>query len=270
MVLNMNLPKWIKEEQIYIPSNDREYFLTRSLLKIAGILNRYKGSYQVEIHSNFKPSPMAAMLAWLFAILMCTLSYHSILLHSICCVLLCLMCLFQGKTILKILKPAILMALFTFLLILPAMLISSNHLLPLLPYKCFISLLATGIFIHSYTFRQITCTLSWLHLPQIFIFILDTTIRYIYLLGGIAQDSLSSLRLRSVGHNPHKAHATVNILGTVYLKSQQMSTEMYQSMVCRGFSGKYPHRHQIPFSFADIFLALPCIMLAILYIYLGY
>ena len=66
MVLNMNLPKWIKEEQIYIPSNDREYFLTRSLLKIAGILNRYKGSYQVEIHSNFKPSPMAAMLAWLF------------------------------------------------------------------------------------------------------------------------------------------------------------------------------------------------------------
>lgn len=268
MVSNMNLPEWIKSEQGYTPSHDKEYFLARSLLKIAGILSRYKISSQTEIHGRLKPSPMAAMLAWLFTIIICALSHHSILLHSICCLLLWLMCLYQGRIIWKILKPAVLLAVFTFLLILPALLMGGNPLLPLLPYKCFISLLATGIFIHSYTFRQITCTLSWLHLPQIFIFILDTTLRYIYLLGNIAQDSLASLRLRSIGRNPHKSHITVNILGTVYLKSQQMSTEMYQAMVCRGFTGKYPHRHQQPFCLADILPAMICIMLAMLYIYL--
>lgn len=269
MVSNMNLPEWIKEEP-YTPSSDREYFLARSLLKIAGILNRYNISHQTEMHSCLKPSPMAAMLAWIFTIIICALSHHSILLHSFCCILLCLMCLYQGRIIWRILKPAVLMAAFTFLLILPALLMGGNPLLPLLPYKCFISLLATGIFIHSYTFRQITCTLSWLHLPQIFIFILDTTLRYIYLLGGIAQDSLVSLRLRSIGHNPHKSHITINILGTVYLKSQQMSTEMYQAMLCRGFTGKYPHRHQQPFTPADIFPALLCVMLIALHIYLEY
>ena len=253
----MKLPEWIVKEENYLPATDREYFLAKSLLKITSVLRRYQPSLQPKPHSSLKPSPMGAMASWLVILLICALSHHSILLHSICCILLCLLCLYQGKTIWQILRPALLMGIFTMVLM-------------LLPYKSFISLVVTGIFIHSYSFQQISCTLSWLHLPHMFIFILDTTLRYIYLLGGIAQDSLTALSLRSIGRNPHKTSSTLNILGTVYLKSQQMSLEMYQAMICRGFSGQYPHRHQQPFWLADICPAIICILLIVLYIYLEY
>lgn len=266
----MKLPEWTKGEENYLPPKDREYFLAKSLLKITSILRRYHPSIQKKNHSNWKPSPMAAMASWLLVVFICALSHNSIVLHSICCILLCLLCLYQGKKIWQILKPAIIMSIFTFVLITPALMKSPNPILILLPYKSFISLLATGIFVHSYSFQQITCTLSWLHLPNVFLFILDTTLRYIYLLGGIAQDSLNALKLRSIGHNPQKTNITVNILGTVYLKSQQMSLEMYQAMVCRGFSGKYPHRHQQPFAKTDIFPILLGMMLILLHIYLEY
>ena len=266
----MKLPEWIVKEENYFPATDREYFLAKSLLKITSILRRYQPSLQQKPHSRMKPSPMGAMASWLAVLLICALSHHSILLHSICCILLCLLCLYQGKTIWQILRPALLMGIFTMVLILPALYLPPNPLLVLLPYKSFISLAATGIFIHSYSFQQISCTLSWLHLPHMFIFILDTTLRYIYLLGGIAQDSLTALSLRSIGRNPHKTSITLNILGTVYLKSQQMSLEMYQAMICRGFSGQYLHRHQQPFGLADICPATMCILLIVLHIYLEY
>ena len=53
-------------------------------------------------------------------------------------------------------------------------------------------------------------------------------------------------------------------------QSYQKMLEMYQAMICRGFSGQYPHRHQQPFGLADICPAIICILLMVLHIYLEY
>ena len=77
-------------------------------------------------------------------------------------------------------------------------------------------------------------------MPGVIIFILDTTLRYIVLLGEEAAQLLTALKLRSIGHNPHKGRAIGGLIGVLLLRSQQMSLDMYDAMRCRCFTGDYP------------------------------
>ena len=94
-------------------------------------------------------------------------------------------------------------------------------------------------------------------LPDVVIFILDTTIKYIFLLGRQAQELLTALKLRSVGKNPRKEKSFSGVPGVTFLKSREMSAEMYQAMCFRGFTGEYFRADSKIFFAADlIFLVL--------------
>ena len=68
---------------------------------------------------------------------------------------------------------------------------------------------------------------------------LDITLKYIVLLGDVCLDMLTALKLRSVGKNREKGKSLSGVLGVTFLKSREMSEEMYGAMTCRGFEGEY-------------------------------
>jgi cobalt/nickel transport system permease protein len=47
------------------------------------------------------------------------------------------------------------------------------------------------------------------------------------------------LKLRSVGRNKEKYTSVSGVAGTMFIKSKEMSEEMYEAMECRGFTGEY-------------------------------
>ena len=217
----MQLPDWLKKEEQYNPDQDRDYFISRSFLRITGILARYESAPPF-LPDKLCPSPMAAMLFLLLLLLLIVTSSQPYFLYTIAALLL--------------------------------------------PVKTFLTVLASGIFPGLYPWNRITAAISWFHVPQLAIFILDTALRYIYLLGSLSREFLTALQLRSIGQNRQKSRAMAGVVGNLFLKSQEMSQEMYHAMQCRGFTGTYPHSHQRAWQPADIVLLLTAT--ALLFIYL--
>ena len=116
--------------------------------------------------------------------------------------------------------------------------------------------------------NKLTASLRAFHIPDIFIFTLDITLKYIAVLGEICMEILTSLRLRSIGQNKKKAKAFSGILGISFLKSREMADEMYAAMCCRGFVGEYKTGRKYTFQKQDIFYILSMIAVVGLFVYL--
>ena len=123
---------------------------------------------------------------------------------------------------------------------LPALWLGNGQRVLLLPAKTLLTVIALNLLQENFAWHSLTHACRQLHVPGIAIFVLDTTLRYIVLLGEEAAQLLTALKLRSVGHNPHKGRAIGGLLGVLLLRSQQMSLEMYDAMRCRCFTGDYP------------------------------
>ncbi len=78
-----------------------------------------------------------------------------------------------------------------------------------------------------------------LHLPSIFIYTLDSTIRYLFILGCFLAALSEAVWLRTFGKTNWRKAGTGGIMGTAALKSNQMAGRQYEAMLCRGFRGKY-------------------------------
>ena len=102
------------------------------------------------------------------------------------------------------------------------------------------------------------------HVPSIIVFIFDTTLRYIVLLGETAQQILYALKIRSIGKNNNKSKAFGGVMGVVFQKSRKMSEEMYQAMCCRCFTGAYSNLKKQEITFIDYFLFI----IGVVYCYL--
>jgi cobalt/nickel transport system permease protein len=105
--------------------------------------------------------------------------------------------------------------------------------------KVFLSLEMVTIFNHTTQWNHITTALRKLHLPGIFIFTLDITLKYIVLLGTLIEEILTSLTLRSVGKNNKKYQSIGGVMGVTFVRGTEMSQEMYEAMRCRGFTDDY-------------------------------
>ena len=237
-MVTINLSQWILKEEKYQPDGDRDYFISRSLLRIMKILR------SLRFQSRRKPfKSISAVSAFCFTIVMILLCVSAGKLNFLFCVLaleLIILCMLDGQTISRILQNSLMMTIFSAIFVLPSMLLGIRTLLVMLPVKTFLTVTALGLLSSFFRWHQITEALRFFRVPAIVVFILDTTIRYIVLLGEISQDMLIALKLRSIGRNKDKKLAVSGILGSVFLKSREMSEEMYQAMCCRGFTGEYP------------------------------
>lgn len=262
----MKIPAWAMKEEKYEPTRDRDYFISRSLLRVMRVLFSFQ--QQARRPDGNRISAVAA-LCFLIGWLVLTVSAHrgAFLLCQLAFELL-LLCLLDGRALRQLLGNALATSVFSAFLVLPAIWLGNGSNVLLIPCKTFLTVAALGLLTRFLPWNQLTAAMRVFHLPQVVIFIFDTTLRYIVLLGEIAGEMLTALKLRSIGHNPHKGRAISGILGVMFLRSREMSEEMYQAMVCRGYTGEYlvaaaRGRHRGGFWLALLFLLFVVLYLRI-------
>ena len=156
-------------------------------------------------------------------------------------ILLLYFCTWPAGDILNIMKAGCGASVLALIILLPAMFIQPsgirNELLVVI--KVFFSISTLSIFNHTTQWNHITGALRKLHIPGIFIFTLDITLKYIVLLVNLITELLTSLQLRSVGKNNKKYSSIGGVMGVTFVRGTEMNRQMYEAMQCRGFTDDY-------------------------------
>ena len=181
--------------------------------------------------------------------------------------ILVLLCLRPGEESLRIVRQALAAAFVSALLLLPSLWLGGGRALLLIPGKTFLTVSALGPLVEGTSWHALTASLRLFHVPPLFIQILDLTLKYIVVLGEIAGQMLWALKLRAVGEIRHKSRAVSGVLGATFLKSQQLSQDMYEAMLCRGFTGQYPSGRDRHWRGQDAGLVLAAILVVAFYLY---
>jgi cobalt/nickel transport system permease protein len=161
------------------------------------------------------------------------------------------------------------MAVFTFVILLPAAFWGNSYSSVMITSKVFTTVMAVNILSHSTRWNSITNALKRFFVPDIFIFVLDITIKYILMLGDFSLNMLYSIKLRSVGRNENKYASLSGVAGTMFIKSKEMAEDMYAAMECRGFTGEYIINSKLKFTFADYLYIIINIGIIFIFVYLG-
>jgi cobalt/nickel transport system permease protein len=152
---------------------------------------------------------------------------------------------------------------------LPAFIQGNSYSSIMITTKVFASITVVGLLSHTTKWSLLTKALKRFYVPDIFILILDITIKYIYRLGELSLNMFYALKLRSVGRNNKKYTSMAGVAGTMFLQSMEMAEEMYHAMECRGFSGEYHRMEKSKFKWIDYFYITIHIGFFVLYLYLG-
>ena len=258
----MNLPEWVQVEEVYQPDRDRDYFISRSLLRVLAVLLSIHQQAYVRIRRYFSAAgTFGFLLGWL---LLCVAAHTTAFLCCQLALVLVVLSFLSGRAIRQVLQGAMATLLFSLLLVLPAFALGSGALVLLIPFKTFLTVASLALLRQYLPWNKLTQALRFFRVPQEVIFILDTTLRYVVLLGEMAGDMLIALKLRSVGRNRQKQQALGSILGRLFLRSREMSQAMYEAMVCRGFTGDYLAADAGKLQWSDMYLCLVYMM----YLYL--
>lgn len=115
---------------------------------------------------------------------------------------------------------------------------------------------------------HITGGLAHMHIPQVFISILNIAYRYIFVMSEIAVNMMDARKLRTVGKV--KTAENRNFMGRstafLFIKSHYMSEEIYDAMSCRGFTGNPVSLTQMKIGAADILFIISSGLIALLLI----
>lgn len=183
---------------------------------------------------------------------------------------LVLVSLLSPQGIVRVLRTSLVAALFAFVIFLPSAFWGNWPGVLVLAAKVLMSVAAAAIVSTTMDWASISKGLSSLRVPDLFILVLDLAIKYIALLGLLVLDMLHALKLRSVGRNQSKAASLGGVAGTVFLKSREAATEMYEAMECRGFSGSYRSRAKRRPGVADIvFVVMAALFVAVFFLTQG-
>lgn len=262
---NDSLPEWLKTEQNYEPSGDKDGFITQTALQLMSVLSRVRTS---GVHGRQRVSaPMKLVLTFLLILLLAcarNLYFAGFVLAGV----LVRLMLLDGKRLLSVLRAALGAMLFSVLLLLPAAFLGSPASMVTISGKVFLSVALVNLLALTTPWNALTESLRFFHVPDVFIFTFDITLKYIVLLGEVCLHMLQALRLRSVGKNTRKHQSLSGVLGVTFLKSRAMADEMYQAMVCRGFEGEYRSLKKYRFFPGDLAVIVLIISVLALFFYL--
>ncbi|MDR0852621.1 MAG: energy-coupling factor transporter transmembrane protein EcfT [Clostridiales Family XIII bacterium] len=275
-----SVPAWLLSREDYTPAAGRERFLDKtifSLLRLSALI-RSQDTYGV---ARFHVDEIYGLLFTIALIVFLSLSRtFTFVLIVLSCILVRL-CFIRIGALKNILAVCLAATIFSALVLLPAALYGNTYSIIMIPSKVFASVALVGIFSHTSRWNDITGTLRLIHVPNIFIFILDITIKYLTMLSDFALSMFYAMKLRSVGRPGRKTGkgggtgaripraAVSNVAGNIFLHSRELSEEMYCAMECRGFSGAYPRTAFWKFSAADAVYVLVNLALIAAFFYLG-
>ena len=260
------LPSWMCESEAYEPNIDKDGFITKSAQAILGVLAKLKWNAGKDRRFSASPS-LKLCYPFLFILLTACSKNYLFSLIMVAGTILALAS-YPASAMKQILSGTIGAVLFSIFILLPAVFMGNPQILLTIGTKVFLSVTLIGMLSAGTAWNKLTASLRAFHIPDIFIFTLDITLKYIAVLGEICMEILTSLRLRSIGQNKKKAKAFSGILGISFLKSREMADEMYAAMCCRGFVGEYKTGRKYAFRKQDIFYIFSMIAVVGLFVYL--
>jgi len=262
------MPEWLLKEENYIPPSDSDAFIDRSILGFLRMLSALRTQGK---RSKAKTGVRATVLVPGVFVL-ATLVSASNRLFFIALVftgLLVWLSMMDGFSIRRILKAVFGATLFTGAVMLPTLFMGHGASLYRITEKVAVTTLAVSLLAQSLRWDAITGALRRFFVPDLFILVLDITLKYLVLLGELALNMLYALRLRSVGRNSNKRHSLSGIAGMLFLHSREMAGEMYAAMECRGFTGDYRMVRKQPWTWVDRIAVIVLIGLILLFAALG-
>ena len=252
----------------YKPRNDREGFITRSLLSVMSVLSKFRMNGESACCDILSPSAPVKLFMAILMIVLASCSRNMFFTYCLLAILLIHICILDSKQLLKVFTASISASVLSALILLPAVFIGSPHTMLTVSIKVFLSVGLLALMAASTPWNKITEGMRFYHVPDIMIFTFDITLKYILILGDICAGMLNALKLRSVGKNVTKKDALSGILGITFLRSHHMSEEMCGAMACRGFEGEYRKSHKYALKKTDLLFAGFTAMIVVLFVYL--
>lgn len=267
MTEKTELPAWMCRQEDYIPSKDREAFLTKSTKSVLAVLAKLR--FHEGKDGRFSASPSFKLFYTIVYIILTACSRNYLFVLIMCAAVTVRLAFFAAKSICQVLSGTAGAVLISVLLLLPAVFMGNPQTLANITARVYVSVTLVGILSAGTSWNKLTGSMRTFRIPSLFIFTLDITLKYISVLGEICIDILTSVGLRSVGKNPGKAKAFSGVLGITFLKSSEMAEEMYASMCCRGFTGEYSIGQKYKIRVTDIFYILVTVGCVGLFFYLN-
>lgn len=261
------LPEWMTVSENYTPAKDKEAFLEKSTKSVLHTLAKLKFQYGKDGRWSVCPS---LKIFSVFVYILLTASSGNYLFSWVMCVAVTVrLALFPAKAVRQVMSGTLGAVLFSALILLPAVFMGHPGTLVNITTRVYVSVTLIGMLSAGTSWNKLTESMRSFHIPSVFIFTLDITLKYIAILGEMCRDILLSVRLRSVGKNPEKAKALSGVLGITFLRSGEMAEEMHAAMCCRGFTGEYKKNHRQKMGVADGAAVGMLLICVVLYFYLN-
>lgn len=260
------MPQWLLENDKYEPIKDKDSFIDKSILSILSILSKLrlkseKNKAVFSVNANVK------VVSVLLIIVLTAVSRSLLFILTVDILLLLIVSFLSIKEIKSILGVCFITTAFTAIILLPSIFAGNGNNSILIVSKVLAAITSVNILSHMTEWNKITSALKMFYIPDIFIFVLDITIKYIFILGELSVNMLYAFRLRTVGRNSDKYASLSGIMGTMFIKSKSMAEEMQSAMECRGFTGEYKSNSKFKLQVKDWLCIMADILLVIMYIF---
>ena len=255
------MPEWLLKKDNYTPLKDNTSFINKSILSLIHVLTRFRIQTDIASQKNLISPLMKLLWTLAFVIFLClSKSFAFVLVANV--IILVLLNFLKVSEIKYVLRTSLFVWAFTSVILLPSFFLGYGNNILVIILKVLATVSSVNIFACTTHWADLTSTLKMLHIPDMFIFVLDISIRYIMILGEFALNMIYATKLRSIGKVSKNGTSVFGTVGTMFLKSKKMSEEMYGAMECRGFTGEYKVYKKFRFKAPDYL----CIVLIAVFI----
>ena len=258
------LPDWLTKKENYTAKKSNTAFISKTVLHLTSTIGRV----QKVVTKKEKPESLFFLVFVVVSILLMALSKNMFFTYIVFAGLIVRLCFLDEKELSYVIHYAIRAFLLSCLILLPALFIGNGKTILTVSLKVFISTGLLCLFHLLYSTNEIISCLKMLHIPDIFIFTLDTTFKYIVILSRSCEEILNALTCRIIGRRKEKDTSMTNVVGMTFVRAQKHSEEMYDAMKCRGFTGKYYNHIRLRIRVYDVLIACLCVIEIGLFVYL--
>lgn len=260
------MPEWLLKKDDYIPQKDKNAFINKSILSILKVFSRFMK--QTEYKKNkVEINPLVKLISTLIAIIFISLTRSFAFVLIVNVFILVLINFLTIDDIKHVLKLGLTVGIFTFIILLPSIFLGYGNNSLMITLKVLASVTFINILACTTQWNGLISALKVLHVPDIFIFVLDITIKYILMLGDFSLNMLYCLKLRAIGKSSNKATALSGVIGTMFIKSKELAEEMQGAMECRGFTGEYKVYKKLKLKLPDYICIIFTLGFILTYIY---
>lgn len=264
-----NMPQWLKEKDEYKPESKKDAFIDKSILSIFNMIAKIRRGTSLRKNS-IGCNPVLKLMLVLITILLVSISLRVEFVATVDVVLFLIISSLRVEKIKQILRVVFIAATFTAIILIPSIASGNVYNSVNIVIKVTASVATVNLLSVTTNWNDITGALRILRIPDIFIFVLDTTIKYIGVLGELGLNMLQALKKRTVGVNTSKGSYLSAIMGVMFIKSKEMAEDMQGAMECRGFNGEYRKYVQAKsLGLGDYAIILSGVFVLILYFYFG-